>query len=82
MRVSLLKLFGIWFIKATTEESFSLTRTKPHPLQEGIQHTPNYIQDIFSLAACLYCHVISLIPCFQMFPCLNFDELLALFVLA
>ena len=32
----LLQFLGIWFIKATTEEWFSLTRTKPHSLQEGI----------------------------------------------
>ena len=29
-------VLGHWFIKATTEESFSLTRTKPHSLREGI----------------------------------------------
>ena len=36
MGVDLLQFLGIWFIKAMTEESFSLTRTKPHSLQEGI----------------------------------------------
>ena len=36
MGVDLLQFLDIWFIKATTEESFSLTRTKLHSLQEGI----------------------------------------------
>ena len=47
-------VLGIWFIKATTEESFSLITTKPHSLQKGIQHTPkNYIKGIFpGLPAC------------------------------
>ena len=34
--VDLLQFTGIWFIKATTKDSFRLTRTKPHSLQEGI----------------------------------------------
>ena len=34
--VDLLQFLPIWFIKATPEESFSLTRTKPLSLQEGI----------------------------------------------
>ena len=32
MGVDLLQLLGNWFIKATIEESFSLTRTKPQSL--------------------------------------------------
>ena len=36
MDVDLLQFLGIWFIKVTTEGSFSLTRTKPHSFQEGI----------------------------------------------
>ena len=36
MGVDLLQFLGVWFINAATEESFSLTRIKPHPLQEGI----------------------------------------------
>ena len=36
MGVDLLQFLGILFIKATIDdESFSLTRTKPHSLQEG-----------------------------------------------
>ena len=34
MGVDLMQFLGIWFIKARTEESFSLTRTKRHSLQE------------------------------------------------
>ena len=34
--LDLLQSLSIWLIKATTEESFSLTRTKPHSLREGI----------------------------------------------
>ena len=106
MGVDLLQFLGIWFIKATTEESFSLTRTKPTSLQEGIglimqtvvsqrwlaktqynasifpAHSKELYPRYFSLAACLQWHVISLIWCFQMLPCLNYHELLALFVLA
>ena len=105
--VDLLQFLGIWFSKATTEESFSLTRTKPpfpprrnrvnhaHNSQSEMtckilntvlvyfQHTPkNYIDDIFSLAACLWWLVINLILCFQTLSCLGYNELLALFVLA
>ena len=36
MGVDLLQSLGIWLIKATTEELFSLTKTKPHPLQVGM----------------------------------------------
>ena len=36
MGVNLAAVFGICFIKATTKESFGLTRAKPHRLQEGI----------------------------------------------
>ena len=36
MSVGLLQFLGIWLIEATTEESFSLTRTKPHFLQVGL----------------------------------------------
>ena len=36
MGVDLLQFLDIWFIKATTEVAFSLTRTKPPSLQVGI----------------------------------------------
>ena len=37
MGVNLLRFLGIWFIKATTEESVSLTKAKPHSLLKGIR---------------------------------------------
>ena len=46
MGVDLLQFLDIWFIKATTEESFSLTRTKLHSLQEG---TGSVRDDLFPL---------------------------------